>query len=51
MTISKVQQISKSFEVDGGGIAAPPPPTGSVDASPEAVPVEEGGGAVLEGST
>ena len=39
----------KSSKVDGGGTAAP---TGSADASPEVVPVEEGrGGAVPEGST
>ena len=45
--------MSKSSEVDGRGTAPPPPspPTGSADASPEVVPVEEGGGTELEGST
>ena len=51
MTVSNVRRMSKSFEVDGGGTAAVAAPTGLVDASPEVVPVEEGGGPVLEGST
>ena len=43
--------MSKSSEVNGGGTTATTPPTRSADASPKVVPVEEGGGAVLEGST
>ena len=43
MTVSKVQQTSKSSKVDDGGTVAAPPPIGLVDASPEVVPVEEGG--------
>ena len=51
MTVSNVQRMSKSSKVDGGGTTATPPPTGSADASPEVVPVEEGGGEVSEDST
>ena len=51
MTVFNVQQMSKSSNVDGGGTAPAPAPTGSADASPEVVLVEEGGGAVPEGST
>ena len=52
MTVFNVQRMSKSSEVDGGGTAAPTAPTGSTNASPKVVPVEEGGGgAVPEGST
>ena len=52
MTVSNVRRMSKSSEVNGGGTAATVASTGSVDASPEEVPVvEEGGGAVPEGST
>ena len=43
--------MSKSSKVVGRGTAAPPPPIGLADASLEVVPVEEGGGAVLERST
>ena len=44
--------MSKSSEVEGGGTAAAVAPTGSANASPKVVPVEEGGrGAVPEGST
>ena len=43
--------MSKSFEVDGKGILAAVAPTGSVDALPEVVPIEEGGGAVPKGLT
>ena len=36
--------MSKSSEVDGGGTAAVvAAPTGSADASPKVVPIEEGG--------
>ena len=41
--------MSKSFEVDGGGTLAASTPTGSAEASPEVVPIEEGGGAVPKG--
>ena len=51
MTVSKVWRMSKSFEVDGKGILAAVAPTGSVDALPEVVPIEEGGGAVPKGLT
>ena len=52
MTVSNVRRMSKSFEVDVGGIAAAAAaPTGLADASPEVVPIEEGGGVVPEGST
>ena len=43
--------MSKSSEVDGGGTAVAAAPTGSADASPEVVPVEEGGGAIPKGSS
>ena len=48
MTVSNVRRMSNSSEVDGGGTATL---TGSADASPKVVPVEEGGGAVPEGLT
>ena len=49
MTVSNVRRMSKSLEVDGGGTAAAAAvSTGSADASPELVPVEEGGGVVPE---
>ena len=51
MTVSNVRRMSKSSEVDGGRTTATAAPTGSADASPEVVPVEEGGGEVSEGST
>ena len=51
MTVSNVRRMSKSFEVDGGGTAVAAAPTGSIDASPEVVPIEEGRGVVPEGST
>ena len=41
--------MSKSPEVDGGGTTVAAAPTGSADASPEVVPIEEGGGAVPKG--
>ena len=43
--------MSKSSEVGDGGIVAAAEPIRSVDTSPEVVPVEEGGGAVPNGST
>ena len=52
MTVSNVRRMSKSSEVEGRGPAVVTATTGSADASPEVVPVEEGGrGAVLESST
>ena len=52
MTASKVRRMTKSSEVDGGGTTvAVATPAGLADASPEVVPVEEGGGEVLEDST
>ena len=51
MIVFNVQQMSKSSKVDGGRTAPAPAPIGSADASPEVVPVEEGGDAVPEGST
>ena len=52
MTVFNVQRMSKSSEVKGGGTATTVARTRSIDASPEVVPVEEGGGgAVPEGST
>ena len=52
MTVSNVQRMSKSFEVDGGGTTvAVAAAAGSADASPKVVPIDEGGGAVLEVST
>ena len=53
MTVSNVRQMSKTSEVDGGGIAvAATSSTRSANASPEVVLVaEEGGDAVPEGST
>ena len=51
MIVFNVQRMSKSSEVDGGGTAATVAPIGSADASPKVVLVEEGGGAVPEGST
>ena len=51
MTFSNVRRMSKSSEVEGGGTATTPPPTGLADTSPEVVPVEEGGGGTIpEGS-
>ena len=43
MTVSNVRRMSKSFEVDGGGTVVAAAPIESTDASPEVVPVEEGG--------
>ena len=43
--------MSKSSKVDGGGTTIATAPTGLVDASPEVVPVDKGGGPVPEGST
>ena len=53
MTVSNVRRMSKSSEIDGGGTAATTSSfIGLVNASLEVVPVvEEGGGAVPEGST
>ena len=51
MTVSNVRRMSKSSEVDGGGTGTAVAPTGSIDASLEVVPIEEGGGVVPEGST
>ena len=52
MTVFNVQRMSKSSEVKGGGTTTTVARTRSIDASPEVVPVEEGGGgAVPEGST
>ena len=52
MTVSNVRRMSKSSKVDGGGTTvAVATLAGLADASPEVVPVDEGGGAVLEGST
>ena len=48
MTVSNARRISKSSEVDGGGTTVVVVPLGSVEASLEVVPIEEGGGAVLE---
>ena len=49
MTVSNARRISKSSEVDGGGTTATTVATGSADALPEVVPIEEGGGAVPKG--
>ena len=49
MTVSNVRRMSKSSEVDGGGTTATTVATGSADALPEVVPIEEGGGAVPKG--
>ena len=50
MTVSNVWRMSKSSEVDGGGTAAVAL-IGSINASLEVVPVEEGGGGTIpEGS-
>ena len=43
--------MSKSSEVNGEGTVVAATPTGLADASPEVVPIEEGGSAVPEGST
>ena len=43
MTVSNIQRISESFEVEGGGTVAT---IGSIDASVEVSHVEEGGGGV-----
>ena len=43
MTVSNVRRMSKSSEVDGGGTSATAAPIGLAEASPEVVPVEEGG--------
>ena len=51
MTVSNVRQMSKSSKVDGGGTSVAAAPVRSTDASPEVVPIEKRGGAVLEGST
>ena len=51
MTVSNVRRMSKSSEVDGGGTGTAVAPTGSIDASPEVVPIEEGGVAVPKGLT
>ena len=51
MIVSNVRWMSKSFEVDGGGIVVAAAPTGSTGDSPKVVPIEEGGGVVPEGST
>ena len=51
MTVSNVRRMSKSSEVDGGGTGTAVAPTGSIGASLEVVPIEEGGGVVLKGST
>ena len=51
MIVSNVRRMSKSSEVDGGGTGTAVAPTGSIDASLEVVPIEEGGGVVPEGST
>ena len=51
MTVSKVRRMSKSSEVDGEGTVVAAAPTRLADASPEVVPIEEGGSAVPEGST
>ena len=40
--------MSKSSEVDGGGTSAVATLTALVEALPKIVPIEEGGGAVLE---
>ena len=53
MTVFNVQRMSKSSEVDGGGIATAATATaGSTDASAEVSPVEVGGwGTTPEGSS
>ena len=43
--------MSKSFKVDGGGIAAAVASTGLADTSLEVVPIEKEGVVVPEGST
>ena len=50
MTVFNIRQMSKSFEVEGGGTTAAA--AGSTDASAVVSPVEVGGGgATPEGST
>ena len=51
MTVSNVRRMSKTSEVGGKGPTAAATPTGSTDASPEVVHVEEETGVVLEGAT
>ena len=41
MTVSNIQRMLELFEVEGGGIVAA---VGSMDASAELSPIEEGGG-------
>ena len=54
MIVSNIRRMSKSFELEGGGVAvvAIAAAAGSTDSSAIVSPVEEGGGgATLEGST